>query len=293
MRNVLYLMAWLASTAAVAADDRIFDQTVAADPRGTVDISNVSGSIDVIGWDKPQVQVHAEVASSAERVDVSSSKGRISIRIGRNGDSWSGGGHAILTVRVPQGSELEVSAVSATVSSRGVLGAQHLHSVSGNISAQTAADIEVKTVSGNTSLQGVPQPHDYRVGSVSGDVRITGAAGDLEATTVSGALNVALSPAHEVHVHTTSGNFTIAGRLASDGTIEAETISGTMKVDTSGGGYQYDLSTFSGQIENCLGAAVVRPEHGPGERLSGTRGKGGGRVRLRSLSGSLNLCDKS
>ena len=38
-----------ATTVASAADDRVFDKTIAADARGVVEISNVAGKIHVIG----------------------------------------------------------------------------------------------------------------------------------------------------------------------------------------------------------------------------------------------------
>ena len=42
--------------ATLAAEDRI-DRTMAAEPQGEVQISNVSGTIDVRGWDRNEVKV--------------------------------------------------------------------------------------------------------------------------------------------------------------------------------------------------------------------------------------------
>jgi DUF4097 and DUF4098 domain-containing protein YvlB len=124
-------------------------------------------------------------------------------------------------------------------------------------------------------------------------VSLTKGAGDLEATTVSGALNVALAAAHTVHIHTTSGDITFNGSVSRGALIEGETISGEFKVRASAAaGYEYEVSSFSGEIENCFGQESERTsQHGPGTRLSGKRGTGDGKLRLRSLSGDISLCD--
>ncbi|HKF96764.1 MAG TPA: hypothetical protein VKB20_00795, partial [Steroidobacteraceae bacterium] len=79
MRSAYHLLApllMLVASTAVCASDRDFDRTVAAQPQGVVDISNVAGSIDVRGWDRAEVAVHAEVGDGVERVDVSTESGR-------------------------------------------------------------------------------------------------------------------------------------------------------------------------------------------------------------------------
>jgi len=294
MRIAQRLM-WIALTSALGsvAHARSFEQHVAADLHGEVQIVNVSGNIEVIGWDKAEVAVNADLDTDATRVEIKSDKGRTSVRVSpASGGSSSGA--VRLTVRVPQLSEVDVSAVNATLSSRGVLGRQELHTVSGDVRADiAAANVEVKTVSGNVKLQGTGEPDHLRVESVSGDVTLTKGAGDLEATTVSGELNVALASARTVHIHTTSGDITFNVSIGHGALIEGETISGEFKVRASAAaGYQYEVSSFSGDINNCFGQEAERTsQHGPGTRLSGKRGAGDGELRLRSLSGDISLCD--
>ncbi len=289
------LIAAGAATTAFAASS--FDQTVAADPRGEVDVSNVAGSIDITGWDRPQVSVKANV-SGGEKVQVTSERGHVSVRVlGEEGGSWFGGfmhGSTHLQVWVPRASELDVAAVSADVTSRGVTGAQRLHSVSGDVTADlSGADNEVKTVSGDIDLHGNAQAGHSRVSSVSGDVRFDNTAGDLDATTVSGELVAALSPANNVHLHTTSGDITLTGRLATGATLEAQSVSGDVKLhDAAQAGYTYEVRSFSGDIDDCFGKPAERnSEFGPGKHLTGTLGQGGASVRVNTLSGDVSLCD--
>src|SRR5438046_7311131 len=119
---------------AAQADSKSFERAVPAEPRGVVDISNVSGRIEVIGWDRPEVNVRGELDEGVERVDVTSEHGRTVIKVvlphaGHHGD-------AELRVKVPKESEVDVSAVSAEVTTSGVLGEQRLRPVSGHITAE-------------------------------------------------------------------------------------------------------------------------------------------------------------
>jgi DUF4097 and DUF4098 domain-containing protein YvlB len=298
MRIVLRLSATLlllvAGTVASAADDRTFDRVVPAQPRGVVELSNVSGKVEVSGWDRSEVSVHAELGSSVERVEVSSEGGRTSIKV-LLPHTASHGSDAELQVKVPKDSELDVSAVSADVSTRNVLGIQRLSTVSGEVTAElAAADVELKTVSGDVHLKGRGQSARLHVSTVSGDVHLEHGAGDLEASTVNGALIVSLDSARSVRARTTSGDVRFVGKLTHGAEFEATSVSGDLNVHASAeGGYAYEVSSFSGDISDCFNANPERAsKYGPGTRLEGTRGEGSGHLRLKTMSGDVQLCDR-
>jgi DUF4097 and DUF4098 domain-containing protein YvlB len=209
------------------------------------------------------------------------------------GFNWNHG-ETHLRVQVPKDSEIEVSTVSANVTSAGVLGVQRLRTVSGDITAEMGpADVEAKSVSGTLKLHGHGQPARLHVSTVSGDVEIKHAAGDLDTTTVSGQINVELDPAKSLHARSTAGDITFEGRLTRGADIDAQTVSGDLKVRaTSEDGFEYQAASLSGDISNCFNAEAERTgKHGPGRKLSGTRGAGSGHVSLKSMSGDLELCD--
>jgi Putative adhesin len=283
----------LAGTAASASSDTTFDRQLPAQPRGAVDISNISGTIEVSGWERADVSVHAELGSGVERVEVGSEGGRTTIKVVLPHTSGHGG-EARLQVKIPKDSELNVSAVSADVTTSGVLGMQRLNAVSGDITAELAgADVEVKTVSGNLRLKGHGQPARLRLSTVSGDVRLEHGAGDFEASSVNGTLMVSLDGARSVRARTTSGDLRFEGSLAHGATLEASTVSGNLTVRASAdGGYAYEVSSFSGAINDCFKAGAERAsKSGPGSRLEGTRGEGAGHIRLKTMSGDVQLCD--
>jgi hypothetical protein len=295
MRTLLCL--FLALSAGTAAAES-FDRQVNADPHGRVEVSNIAGHVEVSGWDKPQVAVHATLNGSSLKVEVTSEQGRTVVRVvhGDGGGWWGGGGDADLHVQVPRGSDLGVSAVSAEVTSSAMQGPQRLQTVSGGIEAQIGpASVEAKTVSGSIRLTGAGEPATIRVNSVSGSVTVERAAGSLEATTVSGRLEIALSPARALRVHTTSGELDFSGRLERNAVVEVQTISGALRLKAAPDpGYEYEVSTFSGAIEDCFGQEPQRTsQYGPGWRLAGTRGSGrDAQLRARTLSGSVSLCER-
>lgn len=305
MSTSLIRMAILAASLALAgeaAHASNFQQQVAADPRGEVDVSNIAGSIVITGWDQPTVAVTADVPDDAQRVQVKGGHGRTIVCVSYSesndcngpGGGFSERGSVRLEVHVPRGSELDVSAVSADIKSHGVAGSQHLHSVSGDIDADLGSgDDEVNSVSGTISLRGSGQDGSLHVGNVSGDVTVTNAAGELEARTVNGTLRAELALARHARLNTTSGDIELKARLEGSGSIETETVSGNAKLDVSApGGYSYEAKTFSGDIKNCFGQHADESRYGPGSRLNGTRGAGAGHVRMQSLSGGIALCDR-
>ena len=283
----------LAMSTGCNAADREFNQSVAADPGGAVEISNVSGKLTVIGWDKPEVSVHATLESGVERVDLTASKGRTVVKVVRPNMSFGGNGDADVEVHVPRQSEVQATAVSASLTTSQILGSQRLRTVSGDLRADLAADFEGKTVSGNMRLRGSAQKADMRLSTVSGNITLDHGAGDIDATSISGDVRVEVDQAHEVRLHSTSGDLTFRGSLLDGATLEAETVSGNVTLrPRAQAGFEYEATSFSGDIRNCLGGnAEATSRHGPGTRLNGSTGAGKSRLRVKSLSGDVEICD--
>ena len=180
-------------------------------------------------------------------------------------------GDADIEVSVPKGSSVEVSAVSADVSSRGVLGTQRLKSVSGEITADIAGDeSEVRSVSGDVTVRGDGKPIRLRVRSVSGSLDLTNAAGTLDVVTVSGDARVHMGDTSEVRGRTTSGDLEVSGKLTRDGRVDVEGVSGDITLRLSApGGLSTEIESFSGDIDGCLADNVERvSKYGPGMRLN-------------------------
>lgn len=286
----------LAIALPVAALAGPVDRTVKADANGEVEISNVSGTIDVRGWDRNEVQVTGHLGDDVERLDVETSGGHTLVKVvlprGRNND-----GEAVLEIKVPRMSSVEVSAVSADVSSKGVLGTQRLKSVSGEVTADISSpDSEVRSVSGDVTVRGNGKVSTLRLSSVSGNIDLLNAAGKLDLVTVSGDARVIMGETNEVRARTTSGNFNLNAKLTNIGRIDTESVSGEITLRVSApGSISTEIETFSGDINGCLAEGKVErvSKYGPGSRLyiRGVEG-GGATVRAKTLSGDVEICDR-
>jgi hypothetical protein len=301
MRTAIVGLLMLSSgaTGLACATEAPFEKTLAADPHGTVEISNFSGTIDVSAWDRPEVEVKADAGSGADRISAEGEHGHINIKVivSHHGSSTN------LRVRIPKESELDITGVSSDISVTDVEGELMLKTVSGRVKSDVfQKEAEVKTVSGDVVLRGRgkdPGASGIRVSSISGSIRIDRAGGDLEATNVSGDMTLRLDhPAHEIRIRSTSGDVAFEGKLSKGGYLEAQTVSGELSVRSGHDGpLDYEVNTFSGEIRNCMGLEAERvSKYGPGKRLTGTRGNSGAeeaRIRLKSMSGDVELCDKS
>jgi DUF4097 and DUF4098 domain-containing protein YvlB len=279
--------------AAMAESDSI-DRKIAADAAGEVVISNVSGIVEVRGWDRNEVQVTGHLGRGVERLDLEKSGGRTVVKVvlprGNNRD-----GDADIEVSVPKGSSVEVSAVSADVSSRGVLGTQRLKSVSGEITADITGDeSEARSVSGDVTVRGAGKPVSLRVSSVSGNLDITNTAGSLDIVTVSGDARVQMGETSDLRGRTTSGSLEVSGKLTREGRVDVEGVSGDITLKLSApGGLSTEIESFSGDIEGCLAENVERvSKYGPGVRLNIRTAETGARVRAKTLSGDIDICDR-
>ncbi|MDQ1345856.1 MAG: hypothetical protein QG586_1387, partial [Pseudomonadota bacterium] len=64
---------FVATLPLVALAGTPIDKRTAADPAGTVEISNMAGSVVVTGWDRNEVEVTGELGKGTERLEFTKS----------------------------------------------------------------------------------------------------------------------------------------------------------------------------------------------------------------------------
>lgn len=301
MRMLAIMAMWLTFQGAWAASEsREFSRRVAAGARDRISISNIAGAVRLTAWERPEVDVQGKLGSGVERVEVSQHSGEIEIRVVVHESGLFGirsvlDPTAFLDVRVPAGSELEVHTVSALISGDALRGRAELKSVSGGIRvAYQGAELDAKTVSGAIDVNGVGQRIRLQAVSVSGGIRVDRVSGEIEAKSTSGSVRISSGLADKVELKTVSGSIVYGGRLSASGELDAEAVSGSVQViAASDAGYAFDVSSYSGAIRSCFGDVPQRKSPGrSGKHLSGSQGQGSARVRLRSMSGGVSLCDR-
>jgi len=279
--------------APLAQADSPIDKRAPADPKGQVEISNTAGTVTVTGWDRSEVEVTGRLGEGSERLDFVTTDKLTRIQVVLPGKSW----HvedSDLNVKVPAGSSVSVNTVSADIAVKGVSGAQRLQSVSANVVTQAAADdVEIKTVSGDLTVNGSNQKGLLTVTTVSGNATVSHVAGEVNGSTVSGDFRLGLGAVDRSRLRTTSGDLSLAAFLAGDGRLDVETISGDVRIDLAKPlNVEFDVSSFSGDIRNCFGPKAARTdEYGPGKELRFTEGKSLARVRVKALSGDVSICN--
>lgn len=280
---------------------RAIDQHASADPQGQVEIINVSGRINVVGWEKPEVDVSGTLGPDVDKVDIATAGSRTTIRVVRDesrahhwGIEQGYGGDADLTVYVPRGSSLTASLVSADISVRDLMGDQELQTVSGEVKTTAARAVRVHTVSGDVQVAAGPDSALLEIGTVSGDQNVTGGHGDVTISTVSGTGKLSLGTITHARLKSVSGDLELTAGLAVDGLLEAQSVSGDVKVEFTNGvpPADFDLHSFSGDLKTCFGQKGEHEHYGAGSRLWYREGAGSARVHIDTSSGDVSLCTR-
>ena len=273
MRKIVLATMFAAALALPAGAQQSVDETRAVSPDATVTVEFISGSIVVTGWDRNEVHVTGTLGRGVERLDVSGSGGRLDIRVVYPSHCEDCGG-TDLEIQVPAGSRPEVETVSANIDVTGLRGDVRLESVSGNVTVDTAGSVRAKTV--------------------SGEVKVKSGGPDVDASSVSGDLEIAAATLKDAQFETVSGDIRIDAGTAPQGRLDAKAVSGTIELRIpAGAGADFDVSTFSGDIRNELGPEARRKsEHGPGMELRFQSGDGSARMYLKSFSGDVRIIKK-
>lgn len=270
---------------------RAIDERRAADPQGEVEIVNVSGSVQVDGWDRNEVEVGGTAGDGVDRVDLTGAGNRTSIHVvSRNVHSWGADGEARLVIHVPARSAVTVSLVSADFKTTGVQGGLKLQSVSGGVSGDVGGDVHASTVSGDVRLT-ARSAKRTEVKTISGDIQLAGAGGEVYITTVSGKSVIEAGEVSRGRFKSISGDMTVALALSADGQIDAESVSGDLGFKFAAvPAAEFDVQSFSGDIENCFGPKPAQAQFGPGSRLQFANGSSHAHVQIATKSGDVRLC---
>lgn len=286
-RMAAYAVVFLMATAPAWAQRQV-DETRPLDPDGRVSVSNLAGSVTVVGWNEGRVQITGTLGKNVEDLSIEGDPRELEIEVDvpRHADDLD----SELVVRVPATARVEIETVSATVSIEEVTGAVDVETVSGWVkTAATPSELSVETVSGDITVTRTARRTD--LSSVSGSIVVEEAMGRLDVETVSGGVRVAGGDLELASFETVSGNISYAGAIADRGEFDFESMSGTISLELPAGvSADFDVTTFSGDIDNEIGPRPRRTsQYTPEQELSFTAGAGGSDVSISSFSGSVKI----
>jgi hypothetical protein len=272
---------------------RAIQERRAADPQGEIEIVNVSGMVEIHGWDRSEVEVGGTAGDDVVRVDVTGAGNRTLIHVvSRSAHTWGSDGEAHLVVHVPAKSAVSATLVSADFKVTGVLGDLKVQSVSGNLSGDVGGNARATTVSGDVRLT-ARAAKAVEVKTISGDIQLMGGGGEVDITTVSGSATIELADVTRGRFKSVSGDMTAELALAPDGQLESESVSGDVSLKFAAApAAEFDVHSFSGDIRNCFGPKPMESRYGPGSRLEFKNGEGHAHVRVNTKSGDVRLCVK-
>jgi len=310
IKQLVFLMLIICSTLfcsfACMAGEKV-DKTLTVKEATTVAIQNLSGKVNIIGWNKASVHVEGELDDKAEKLIFEQVGSTINIRVElKNHDSWSYKGSQ-LTIRMPANLRVNFEGVSSDVELNNLTHSVTVTTVSGDINAENLSqNIELSSVSGNIkskALQG-----KVSISVVSGDIDDEGSIGRLKLQSVSGEIE-AKTMANEVFIHNVSGHtelelarvdelqlLTVSGDtdislfLQANGVVKASSVSGTVELD-----FQQAIEAdfrlkadAGGDIINKLTEQKAQEaKYGPSSKLYFQTGNANGSVRVSTVSGDV------
>jgi len=246
----------LAAAAVASAQD--FQKSYNLGTGGTVHIANVSGDIELKGYDGGALVVNAyRTGRDRDVVEVedTSTQGRVQLRAKYPNDCRNCEASVRFEVSVPRSGGLVFEKISTA---------------SGDIRAEGfAGRVTLSTASGEVSVRGVSG--EIKANSASGTVRIVDSSGTVNANSASGDVEVELTRVEggDMKFSTASGNVNV--RLPSN--VDADVT----------------MSTVSGDIETNFPLEVKTSRYGPGTSARGQLGAGQRSLKLSSASGNISL----
>jgi DUF4097 and DUF4098 domain-containing protein YvlB len=284
-------------------------RTFKVGPRGSLDISNFSGTIVITGVTGDEIRVKAvkQVWGGKDShgqlegivIDASETPGRIEVRtlFGRHKKSKAAVDY---TVEVPFDTTITARSMSGDVKVMKVRGDVQLDSTSGNIEAMaTPRLVRLKTFSGDIVVTEGGAADVLSASTISGNLMIKSLkARALDLVTVSGDLTLLGTTCERAQLRTVNGSVEFAGRIVKGGRYEFNSHSGDVSVQLAGSqGFELSATTFSGDVNTDIPLVMAtRPDERalpPGvprsQDIRGTFGDGGALLLVKTFSGDVSV----
>ncbi len=236
-------------------------------PGGTLDLSNVNGSITIEAWDRSEIEVRADkIAKSPNEdeankalqrlkvfVDSKPSRLRVEAKFPHQHNGVLGwlSGRNVETkvefkVHIPREVNLEIENVNGAISLTGGKGEISLVTVNGGVTASDAQG-NVKLESTNGGIEAVRTRGVLSAATINGRVEaqlIELGAGKISLESTNGGISLELPASARANLSASTTNGHVSCDFEVDGTKKRSRIEGTL----NGGGPEIELDTVNGSI---------------------------------------------
>lgn len=279
-------------------------------PGASLDVSNLSGDVIVIGASGTQITVaatkrargnEAKQALSDINIAMRQTANRVEVRteFGRR-DSEA---EVDYKVEMPTDASLVVRTISGDINVSNVHGDVQVDSTSGDVQASGTPRLShLATVSGDVRMDDAGSPDTFTGGTVSGDFTAKELkARAVEITTVSGDVTLTNITCERALIKTVNGSVGYTGPLAKGGRYEMNSHSGDVNLWLVGdAGFELTAKTFNGDVRADLPITLAQTPHGGGipglpgnHEIRGTFGDGSALVSVRTFSGDVVVAKAS
>ena len=271
-----------------------FSRSFDVGPSGSLDISNLSGDITIQGGPGTEIRVEADKHGNGDpslvSIEVSQTGNRVRVETKYSKGKKHKHVSVDFNVTVPTGTSVSAKSVSGDVEVENVGGELEAESVSGDVAVTNAENLSVaKSVSGEVTVETAASREDPEIGSVSGDVQVTGLkAREVEVSSVSGDVILTHAQCERAAMESVSGDIQYSGTLAKGGRYEFESHSGDVNIYIANDvGFELAAETFSGDIESefplTMSGTISKRE------VHGVYGDGSVMIEASTFSGNVTI----
>ena len=290
-----------------------FTKTVKLGASGVLDVSNLSGNIDIKrgGGAEAVIEVtkiaRARTQEAARemlpmvRVEITPRPERAEIRtiydMGEPHEPGRGRNINVsvnYTITAPKDTRIRAVTLSGNLTATDMQGELSLVTTSGNVAITNASRVTAaKSTSGNVELTNINSDVALDAATVSGNVIARSVkARRITIGTVSGQVIVQDVQTERLSAGTFSGNVDFSGVLAKGGRYDLKSHSGNVRIAVAeGSGFEVEANSWSGTVHSAfaIGGSDGEPQRGRRKIIRGIVGDGSAVVNITTFSGDVHL----
>lgn len=287
-----------------------FSRTVRLGRTGAFDLSNIAGNITVTGGGGDDVRIEAvkrvrhrqeseaRAIMSAIEIEVAELSSRVEVRTVYPRTRMRNVSASVdYTVNLPSGASATLRSVSGDLRITNVRGELRAETVSGSVVTSGATRLSlVKSVSGDIDVTDAATENEATVTTVSGNLTARGLkARSIDLGSVSGDVILTNVQSERVNIKSVSGDVEYNGTLARNGRYEMNTHSGSVRLAIAASpGFELEATTFSGTVRSDFpltlrsGPDDIRGRRGRrNQSIRGSYGDASAIVTLSAFSGDI------